>query len=230
MQHPVLHEEDVGAGGLGDLPAPVEHERVGIARPLGFMFLDGADHVEPGRLARGRRGARIGPAVMPEGELQAFGARGGIEIRSPIPGGDGDIGLGHLRGDAHLLAAAPGDGAHISFGELVGAQHLARRLVELGHRIGNLEVEDLGRFMQALMVLVELEDGAVIGAHPLEHRTRIVQPVSEDVDLGIAPRDELAVKPDETLALIVRDDGHEHSSASKTGLLARAGQRSRRPS
>ena len=119
---PSLHEEDVGAGRLGDLAAPVEHQRVGIALALGPVLLDGADHVEPGRLALDRRGARVGPAIVGDRQPQALRARGRIEIGAPVPGGDGDIDLGRLRGDAHLLAAAPGDRADIGVGQLVGAR------------------------------------------------------------------------------------------------------------
>ena len=50
VQHAVLDEEDVGAGALGDPAAPVEHQRIGIARALGAVLLERADHVEAGRL------------------------------------------------------------------------------------------------------------------------------------------------------------------------------------
>ena len=53
MQHALLYEEDVGTGGFGNLPAPVEHQRIGIALTLGAVFLDGADHIKAGRLAPG---------------------------------------------------------------------------------------------------------------------------------------------------------------------------------
>ena len=56
VDHPVAHQEDVGAGRLGDVAAPVQHQGVGVALPLGRVLGDGADHVEAGRL--GRRSAR----------------------------------------------------------------------------------------------------------------------------------------------------------------------------
>ena len=52
---------------LGDLPAPVEHQRVGIALALGAMLLERADHVEAGGLGLRRGGARVGPAVLGDG-------------------------------------------------------------------------------------------------------------------------------------------------------------------
>ena len=105
--------------------------------------------------------------------------------------------LGRLRGDAHLLAAAPGDRADVAVRQLVGLDHVAAGLVDLGDRIGDLEVEGLRAVMQALDVLGELEDLAAIGALALEHRAAVVQGVREHVDVGLAPGDELAVEPDE---------------------------------
>jgi hypothetical protein len=36
----------------------------------------------------------------------------------------------------------------------------------------------------------------VVGADPLEHAGSVVQAVAEHVDLGVVPRDELAIHPD----------------------------------
>ncbi len=58
--------------------------------------------------------------------------------------------------------------------------------------------------MQALAVLGELEDLPVIGPHPLEHGTAVMQRMGEDMHLGVLPGAQLAVQPDEALALIVR--------------------------
>ena len=157
----------------------------------------------------------IGPAVFGEGELQPRLARGRIEIGAPVPRGDGDVDAGLLGGDAHLLAAAPGERADIGIGELVGAHDLARRLVELGDGVGNLEVEDLGGFEQALIVLGQLEDLAVIGAHTLEHGAAVMECMGEEMNARIRPWDQLAIEPDKPVALIV--GRHELSSASKTG-------------
>jgi hypothetical protein len=88
------------------------------------------------------------------------------------------------------------------------ARTTARRLVELGDRIGNLEVENLGRFVQALAVLAELEDLAVIGAHALEHGGGVMQPMAQHVEARIAPRNEFAVEPDKAVTLVVRDGKH----------------------
>src|SRR6478736_7292738 len=210
MQHAVLDEEDIGAGGLGDLPPPIEHQRIGIAFALGTMLLDGADHIEAGGLALGRRGARIRPAIVRDLEAQAFGARGRIEIGAPIPGGDGEVDLGRLRRDAHLLAAAPSKRPHIAVDQSIGTHYIAAGLVDLDDGIRNLEVETLGRLVQPLAVLRELEDLTVIDALAFEHGAAIVQRMGEHMHPGVAPRDELAVHPDIAVALIVRLSGRRH--------------------
>jgi hypothetical protein len=158
---------------------------------------------------------RIGPAVFGEGQLQPGLPRGGIKIRAPVPRGDGDVGLRLLCRDAHLFAAAPGERADIGVGQLVGAHNLARRLVELGDGIGNLEVENLGGLQQTLIVLGQLEDLAVVGAHAFEHGAAVMQRMGEEMNARIRPRDQLAVEPDKPLALIV--GRHGLSSTSRTG-------------
>jgi hypothetical protein len=51
-------------------------------------------------------------------------------------------------------------------------------------------------------VLVELEDLAVVGSLALEHAACIVHRVGQDMDVGLAPRDQLAIEPDPPVAII----------------------------
>jgi hypothetical protein len=60
--------------------------------------------------------------------------------------------------------------------------------------------------MQALGVLAALEDHPVIGPLTLEHGAGIVQPMRQNVDLALAPRDELAIHPDPAVAVVI---GHK---------------------
>src|SRR6185369_4482141 len=53
-------------------------------------------------------------------------------------------------------------------------------------------------------MLGELEDPAIIGALPLEYRGSVMQCVGEDMDLGVAPRDQLAIEPYPAVAVVVR--------------------------
>jgi len=50
---------------------------------------------------------------------------------------------------------------------------------------------------------VELENVAAVGALPLEHRRGIMKCVREDVHLRLAPGHQLAVEPDEAVAVVV---------------------------
>src|SRR5690606_12620721 len=77
---------------------------------------------------------------------------------------------------------------------------------DLGHRLRDLELEDAGALDQALGVLGELEDLAAVGALALEHRAAVVERVAQNMDIRLAPRNELAVHPDETVAIVVGND------------------------
>ena len=59
---PSRDEEDIGAGRFGDPAAPVEHQGVVEAPLFGVLLRQGADHVQPRSLRRGRRGVGRGPA------------------------------------------------------------------------------------------------------------------------------------------------------------------------
>jgi hypothetical protein len=69
-------------------------------------------------------------------------------------------------------------------------------------------------------VLGELENLAVIGAHPLEHATAIMQAMGQHMHLGVLPRDELPIHPDGAVALIVRGGGHENSPSNGRAFRA----------
>ena len=232
VQHAVLDEEDVGARALGDAAAPVEHQRVGIAHALGAVLLQRADHVEPGGLGLGRRGGGIGPAILGDRQPDALQPLLHGEVGAPVPGGDGQMDLGRLRRDAHHLAAAPGDRPHVAVGELVGLDRVAAGLVDLGHAVGDGEVQRLGALVEPLAVLRQLEDLAAVGPLPLEHRAGVVQPVAQHVQLGLAPGHELAVEPDEPVAVVIGDQvGHALSPpGSKPGLDGGLARLARRPS
>ena len=79
-------------------------------------------------------------------------------------------------------------------------------LIDLIGRIGDLEVHDPAAFDQALGMLAELENLAVVGPLALEHGAGVMQGVGQDVDLGFAPGHELAVEPDEAVAVVIGDD------------------------
>jgi hypothetical protein len=116
--------------------------------------------------------------------------------------------LGVLGRDRHHLAAAPGDRAHIAVGLAVRLHGGALRRVELLDRIGDLEIEKLGRALEALRMLGAFEDFAPIGALALEDAGAVMQAMRQYVELGIAPRHELAVEPDEAVTIVERQERH----------------------
>ena len=153
----------------------------------------------------------IGPPIFGEIEPDALEPLRRVEIARPFPGGDGEMDFVVLRRDAELLRAAPGDRPHIGFFLIVLFQHEPLGGVDLGHRIGDFEIEDFGRAFQPLGMLGALEHDAAIGAFALEHAARIMQAVGEHADLALGRGNELAVEPDEIGALV---EGHCHGIAS----------------
>jgi hypothetical protein len=172
---------------------------------------DGADHVEARGLGGGRRGGRIGTAVFRHVDADALHLLGRVEIARPVPGRDGEVDLVALSRNAHHLRAAPGDRAQVGVLLPVLFEHQTLGRVDLGHAVGDLEIEDLGRFPQALRMLGGLEDLAAIGALALEHARSVVEAVGENVELGVLPGYDLPVVPDPSITLIEGGSGHRSS-------------------
>ena len=76
-----------------------------------------------------------------------------------------------------------------------------RRGAQLLDRVGQVHVVELGRALEAVEVVEVAEDRrpvlGLVAADPLEDPGAVVQPVRQHVDLGVLPRDELAVVPDQ---------------------------------
>ena len=152
-----------------------------------------------------RHGAvrRIGPAIFGEVEADALQPLLGIEIARPFPAGDGEMDGVVLRRHAHHLRAAPGDRAHIGFLLAVLLDHQLLGGVDLGDRVGDFEVEHIGRALQPLGMLGGLEDLAAIGALALEHAARVMQAVAEHMQIGLVPGHQLAVVPDDPVEPVI---------------------------
>src|SRR5262249_44344931 len=69
----------------------------------------------------------------------------------------------------------------------------------------DLEVEDLGRSPQPHGMFGALEHLPAIGALALEHAACVVQAVGQQMDVGLLPRHELAVVPDDAVDIVERD-------------------------
>ncbi len=75
-----------------------------------------------------------------------------------------------------------------------------RGLAELVDRVLERQVVELRRRVQAIEVLAMAEHRralvGLVAADALEDPGAVVQPVAQDMDLGVVPSDELAIHPD----------------------------------
>ena len=110
-----------------------------------------------------------------------------------------------LRGDAHHFGAAPGHRPDIGIRQVVLVDHELLGGIDLGDRIWNLEIEDIGRVLQPLGVFPAPEHLAAIGALALEHAARIMQAMGQHVDIGVGPRHQSAIVPDDAIDLVERN-------------------------
>ncbi len=51
-------------------------------------------------------------------------------------------------------------------------------------------------------MILQAEYLAIVDALAFEHATRIMQPVGEHMELGVAPGDETAIIPDEAVTIV----------------------------
>jgi len=199
----ILDEEDVGARRLGHVAAIIEEHRVRTAPGLGRVLGHGADHVESRRLGRDRD--RLGARAFPLGDVEFRPPDLGIAvIAAPFP-------RGHRHADriargchAHILTrAAERQHPDIGIAQPVGLQHRALGGLDLVHGIGDRHIHQRARFQQPLGMRAAFEHAAAIAALALEDRAGVVQRVAEDVHIGVAPVDELAVHPDLAVAVVI---------------------------
>ena len=52
-------------------------------------------------------------------------------------------------------------------------------------------------------MLGQFENLAVVGPFALEHRAGVVQGVGQDMDVGLPPRHQRAIKPDKAIAIVI---------------------------
>ena len=76
--------------------------------------------------------------------------------------------------------------------------------VDLGDRIRDFEIKQLGGLFQPFRMRSRAEDRAAVGSLALEHAARIMQPVGQHVQRRAGPGHQLAVIPDEAVASIER--------------------------
>src|SRR5690606_31205071 len=97
--------------------------------------------------------------------------------------------------------------------------------------VAEIHLEDASRVEQPAGVLRQAENGraaaGLVGPDALEHAHALVQAVREDVDVGLATGHELAVHPDEAVAVRHRHVGipFMRAPASHGGILSAGGRR-----
>src|SRR3546814_1703355 len=91
----------------------------------------------------------------------------------------------------------------IGVGEIIGLQGLAAGGVDFVHRPGQIEPEDGGAPPQPRAVLGQLKNVAAIGALSLEDGRGVVERVGQHMDVGLAPGHQLAVEPDQPVAVVI---------------------------
>src|SRR3981081_2087918 len=198
----VDHQEDVGARRFGEVALPVEHQRIvepGLQRAV---LLDAADDVEARLLGVARREIGRWAAIFRHGDVDAGVARHHRQPALLGPRRDGEM---HRRADArdaHDLRAAPGDRAYVTGLQAIRLHHGAGRLLDLGARPRDLVTEQTGGVDQPGAVGGQAEDAAVVDALALEYRGAVMQRMGQHMDAAVAPGHQLAVEPNEAVAII----------------------------
>src|SRR5262249_24036326 len=82
--------------------------------------------------------------------------------------------------------------------------------VDFGDRVGNFEVEDIGRALQAFRMLSTFEYLAGIGALALEHTAGIVETMAQHMEVGLVPRHELSVVPNDAFEAVIGLSSHTY--------------------
>ncbi len=145
-----------------------------------------------------------------------------VKIGRPFPGRDREVDFILLRRNAHHLGAAPGDGTQIAVHQPLRLQCHTTGLVDFLNCVRNLKAHDLGRIDETFGMFLQLEDFAAIGSASYKHAARVMQTMRQHMHLRILPRHQLAVEPDETVALIERYVCHRFGPCSAGVIVLRA--------
>ncbi|MNH17132.1 hypothetical protein D3C79_767890 [compost metagenome] len=166
----------------------------------------------PGGLGFERTAARWRTTPARGFQADAGHARRWVEIARPLPARDGQVHTVETRRGGNHLAATPGHRAQVAVDHLVALQQFMARRFQFSHLIGDGKVHQLRRAIQALAVFAQLENLAVVDPLAFIHGARVMQAMGQHMQLRPGPLDELAVEPDNALALIKRDTAHIHIS------------------
>src|SRR5690606_29517330 len=227
-----LDDEHVLTGAFGHVAFRVEQQGfVGTGR-YGFLQGQHGVHVGTAGLGAGHgdvdRVAGEGTGADADALLQRLVAH----VGAPVPGRDGHVHLEVVSPDTHAFRSVEHQRTDVGGFQVVVAYGGAARFVDLFLGERNLHAHDVGGIEQAVSVRLQTKDGStlvgVVGTDALEHAHAVVQRVGQDMDVGIAPRNHLTIKPDNTITISHRHNSQLHSYISKVQDSASAP--ARRPS
>src|SRR5262245_26563373 len=115
-----------------------------------------------------------------------------------------------LRRNSHHFRPTPGDRTHVGFLLAILVDDKLFGGVDFGDRVGNFEVEDVGRALQAFGMFGALEYLARIRALALEHTASIVETMAQHMEVGLVPRHELSVVPNDAFEAVIGLSGHSY--------------------
>ena len=117
---------------------------------------------------------------------------------------------GVLGGNPHHLGAPPCYRAQIGVLEPAGPEHLPLGGLKPLGREGDFHPHDPGGVQQPLRVRPRTEDMPAVDPLALEDGTGVMQPVGQDVQPRLAPRNQSAIQPNRTVTVVVRKQVHRH--------------------
>ena len=159
-------------------------------------------HVGSGGFNRRRNGVVRTLAPRRHAHGHAVVERTVSQVGVPRPHGDSHVGGGAGGIDAHHAVAAVHDRTDVARRQVVLADKLDRRVAQFVHRVRQVDQRDLAAAMQALHMVAQTEDvallrlGILVAADALEHAGAVMQRVGQDMRGSLGPGDHLPVLPD----------------------------------
>src|SRR3989441_6255274 len=192
----VADDEEVFRGRLGYVSVDVEHQ--GLVRAVLVRLDAGHDVVQViQRLDRRAEALRRHAPIRRGHDLQAPLVHLAVQRDAGLRDHDhARPALALSRIESEIPLAPGDDGPNVPLMDVVPSARLEDDVRHLLFRVRDLEVDGLGRVVQAVEVAVQFEDSAVVRADSLEYAVAVEEAVVEDADLRLGLRVELAVDVD----------------------------------
>src|SRR3569623_2451006 len=210
VDHAVANDEDVFAAALGDIALGVEQH--GFIAAAGERFVERQHRVQVigVRLGLAHHDVHVMTGERAGAHLDAASQIFFAHVSAPGPGGDHHMSLQILGAQTHPLGAIDTHGADVAGFELVVAYHLPGGVVERRLVVRHFQAEDMRRAEQAVGVFTQTDDGrpalGLVSAYAFEYPETVMQSVGEHVHFRVAPGHQLALYPDDPVAVSHRHD------------------------